>query len=644
MESPDWLGDDAALYDVQSRADGPEGRLPLSEDQLSEWPSGHLFGMSQDAGMGWPAATIGGDAYLVLSTQGGLRRDDGRPLALGYHTGHWEVGLLVAEAAATFREAAAIPYAAACTDPCDGRSQGTAAMFDSLPYRNDAAIVMRRLIRSLPRRKGVLGVGTCDKGLPALLMAVAGTADTPAVVVPGGVTLPARRGEDAGTVQSIGTRFVRGTLSLERAAELGCRACASPGGGCQFLGTAATSQVVAEALGLALPHTALAPSGQPIWLEAAARSARALTRLARDGVSTRDVLTQGSLNNAMVVFAAFGGSSNLLIHLPAIAHAAGLERPTLEQWAALSRETPRLVEAMPNGPHPTVSVFLAGGVPEVMLRLRDRLDLDVVTTTGESLGTVLGSWERSDRRHRLRGRLKEEGIDPEEVIRTPSAVRARGTTPTFSFPRGNLAPGGSVIKCSAVDPELVRDGRIEISGAARVFEREVDAMAAIKAGRVAPADVLILRGRGPRGAGMEEIYQVTAALRVVPELSRVAVVTDARFSGATRGPCVGHVTPEALAGGPLGRVRDGDLVRVLIDVQRGGGSVDMVGEEGRAVGPEEGGRILRGRRPADDLQPDDDLPEDTALWARLQELGGGVWGGCVYDAQALSGALGEGTS
>ena len=167
------------------------------------------------------------------------------------------------------------------TDPCDGRTQGTAGMMDSLPYRNDAAMVFRRLIRSLPTRAGVLGVATCDKGLPAMMMALAALRDLPCVLVPGGVTLPPTEGEDAGKIQSIGARFAHGELTLEEAAELGCRACASPGGGCQFLGTAATSQVVAEALGLTLPHAALAPSGQPIWLDMARRSARALVQLAQ---------------------------------------------------------------------------------------------------------------------------------------------------------------------------------------------------------------------------------------------------------------------------------------------------------------------------------------------------------------------------
>src|SRR6516162_1912350 len=298
LDSPD-----PAVYEVTTNAEGPAGALPLTDEMLREWPSGDLFGLTQNAGMGWSASEVARDPYLILSTQGGLRAPDGRPIALGYHTGHWEIGLLVQEAAEELRALDVVPFAGMVSDPCDGRTQGTAGMMDSLPYRNDAAIVFRRLIRSLPRRKGVLGVATCDKGLPAMMMALAGSKHLPCVLVPGGVTLPPRDGEDAGKIQSIGARFAHDELSLAEASELGCRACGSPGGGCQFLGTAATSQVVAEALGITLPHAALAPSGQPIWRDLARRSARALVDLAGRGISLGDVLTDAAIRNAMVVHA-----------------------------------------------------------------------------------------------------------------------------------------------------------------------------------------------------------------------------------------------------------------------------------------------------------------------------------------------------
>src|SRR3989441_11702582 len=252
------------VYQVQTKAKGPSGSLPLTEELLLTRPSGDIFGLTQNAGMGWDPRELGRKEFLILSTQGGLRAADGSPIALGYHTGHWEVGLLMQAAAEELKARGHIPFAGYCTDPCDGRTQGTRGMMDSLPYRNDAAQLLRRLIRSLPTRRGVLGVATCDKGLPAMMMALVGSRDLPCVLVPGGVPRPAAGSEDAGTVQSIGARFAHGLITVERAAELGCRACATPGGGCQFLGTAATSQVVGEALGMSLPHSALAPSGQPI--------------------------------------------------------------------------------------------------------------------------------------------------------------------------------------------------------------------------------------------------------------------------------------------------------------------------------------------------------------------------------------------
>lgn len=634
----------AALLDVASHAAGPAGKLPLTPEMLAHWPSGDLFGLSQSAGMGWPPAELLGPQFLLLSTQGGVRAEDGRPIALGFHTGHWEVGLLVQAAARELKAAGGVPFAAAVSDPCDGRTQGTVGMFDSLPYRNDAATVLRRLIRSLPTRRGVLGVATCDKGLPAMMMALAGAPPLACVLAPGGVTLPPTQGEDAGKIQTIGARFAHGEITLEEAADLGCRACASPGGGCQFLGTAATSQVVAEALGLALPHSALTPSGQPIWLDMAVRSARALWNQVQRGLTNRQILTDAAVRNAMVVHAAFGGSTNLLIHVPAIAHAAGLRRPTVEDWTDVNRRVPRLVDALPNGPvgHPTVIVFLAGGVPEVMLHLRrlGLLELEALTATGEPLGRVLDWWESSPRRRVLRERLRErDGIDPDDVILSPDRAAARGLTSTVCFPRGNLAPEGAVIKSTAIDASVVdADGVYRKTGPARVFLRERDAVAAIKGQGerpIQPGDVIVLCCRGPVGAGMEETYQVTSALKHLAWGKHVAVVTDARFSGVSTGACLGHVGPEALAGGPIGKVRDGDRIRIVVDRRRLEGSIDLVGDSAREFGADEGTRVLASRPPRADLVADADLPADTRLWAALQAAGGGTWGGCVYDVERI---------
>jgi putative YjhG/YagF family dehydratase len=630
-----------SLFEVRTRTAGPAGSLPFTADMLRSRPSGDLFGWSQNAGMGWDPAALGGREFLMLSTHGGIRAADGSPIALGYHTGHWEVGLLMEAAARVFKSAGAVPFAAACTDPCDGRSQGTTAMFDSLPFRNDAATIFRRLIRSLPTRRGVLGVATCDKGLPAMMMALASSRGLPCVLVPGGVTLLPIEGEDAARVQTIGARFAHGDITLEHAAEAGCRTCASPGGGCQFLGTAATAQVVGEALGMALGHSALAPSGHPIWIDMAERSARAVMGREARGLTMADMLTDASVHNALAVHAAFGGSMNLILHLPAIAHAAGLARPTAGDWARVSRQVPRLVDALPNGPRhfATVQVFLAGGVPEVMLHLRRMgvLDTRVLTAEGLTLDEQLNAWESSERRGALREQLlKHDGIDPDDVIMGPDTARARGLAPTVCFPQGNLAPEGSVIKSTAIDPSVVdSDGVYRLIGPARVFLSEPSAIAAIKDNRINAGDVLVLICRGPMGAGMEETYQLTGALRYLPFGKHVAVVTDARFSGVSTGACIGHVSPEALAGGPVGRLRDGDLIEITIDTRTLQGTLNFVGEGGVPCGAAEGAWILERRGPRPDLAADPALPDDTRIWAALQDVSGGAWGGSVFDADAI---------
>jgi putative YjhG/YagF family dehydratase len=342
------------------------------------------------------------------------------------------------------------------------------------------------------------------------------------------------------------------------------------------------------------------------------------------------------------VHAAFGGSTNLLLHVPAIAHAAGLRRPVIDDWLAINRRVPRLVDVLPNGPHPTVRVYLAGGVPEVMLHLRRAglLDTSVRTVAGESLEAVLDAWESSPRRASLRARLTEQdGVDPDAVIMTPERAATRGLTPTVSFIRGNLAPDGAIVKSTAIDRSVLDgDGVYRLAGRARVFTSERAAIAAIKShgdDRIHAGDVMVLICRGPLGAGMEEVYQVTSALKYLDVGKQVALVTDARFSGVSTGACIGHVGPEALAGGPIGRLRDGDRIRVVIDCRSLEGRVDLVDEQGRPHDDE-----LARRPPREDLRPDPDLPADTRLWAALQNASGGTWGGCVYDVDAILGRLG----
>lgn len=630
------------LYETTlSKADGPAGELPLTSEMLLHSASGDLFGLSQNVGMGWDSSKLTGKQLLLLGTHGGIKDENDKPVALGYHTGHWEISNLMKAAAEEISQSGNIPFAGFVSDPCDGRTQGTKGMFDSLPYRNDAAIVFRRLIRSLPKRDAVIGVATCDKGLPSMMMAVASMHELPGIIIPGGVTLPPTTGEDAGKIQTIGARYANGELTLREAAELGCRACATPGGGCQFLGTAASAQVVAEALGMALPHSALAPSGQPIWEMMARQSARAVMIATVNNLRMKDILTDAAIRNAMVVHAAFGGSTNLLLHIPAIAHAAGCTIPTVDDWISINKSVPRLVSALPNGPidHPTIRVYLAGGVPEVMLQLRNLglLDETVMTISGEKLGDVLDWWERSDNRQLAREQLtKCDNVDPNNVIFSPEKSKVMGMTSTITFPIGNIAPDGSVVKSTSIDPSMLdEDGIFRHKGEAKVFTSEKDVIKAIKSGGIFPGDILVLIGCGPSGTGMEETYQVTSALKHLSFGKHVTLITDARFSGVSTGACIGHVGPEALAGGPIGKLRDGDWIEVVIDCYKLKASVNFIGDSGIEVSPIEGSRILASRKPHSELRPDPDLPEDTKLWAALQAVSGGIWNGSIYDTERI---------
>ena len=538
-----------------------------------------------------------------------------------------------------------MPFAGFVTDPCDGRTQGTTGMMDSLPYRNDAALVLRRLIRSLPTRRAVIGIATCDKGLPAMLMALAACHDVPAVAVPGGVTLPPTDGVDAGAVQTIGARYAYGQLSLEEAAELGCRACASPGGGCQFLGTAATSQVVAEALGLTVPHAALAPSGQPIWTDVARRSARAAAQMIRAGMTTRDVLTDGAIRNAMTVHAAFGGSTNLLLHVPAIAHAAGLRRPVIDDWLAINRQVPRLVDVLPNGPHPTVRVYLAGGVPEVMLHLRRAglLDTSVKTVSGETLDAVLDWWETSERRTALRARLLEaDGVDADAVILAPDRAAAKGPhRHGVLHPRQPRARGRHLQEHG--DRSVRRRQRRRVSAhrpCARVHQRarrdcrhQEPRRRSHRCRRGDGAHLPRPDGRGDGGGLPGDLgAEVPRRRQAGGAGHRRALLRrlDRRLHRPRRPRSAGR---RAHRENPR---RRSHLASSSTAPPSRAASTWLTAPA-RRCDQELASRPLR-----DDLHADPDLPADTRLWAALQNASGGTWGGCVYDVDSIVSRLGTG--
>jgi len=350
----------------------------------------------------------------------------------------------------------------------------------------------------------------------------------------------------------------------------------------------------------------------------------------------------------MLVHAAFGGSTNLLLHIPAIARAAGLRPPTVDDWIRVNRATPRLVDCLPNGPRgfPTVQVFLAGGVPEVMLHLRQMglLHVDALTATGDTLDVTLDWWAESERRRASRRRLTAgASVSPDDVIMDPDAARRAGLTSTVVFPVGNLAPEGSVIKATAIDPSVVGADQVyRQRGPARVFADEREAIRAIKGQTdrpIRPGDVIVLIGNGPSGTGMQETAQITFALKYLPWGKQVALVTDGRFSGVSTGACIGHVGPEALDGGPIGRVRDDDLIEVVIDRAGLTGSVNLVGAGGVELPTGRCAALLAEREPHPDLRVHAALPDDTRLWAALQRASGGTWAGCVYDVDRIVAAL-----
>jgi xylonate dehydratase len=625
----DHLGRTAS-FNFPLKSPGPEGSLDYTEEDLLNRPSGDLFGVSQNAGMSGKGDGATDPNMVIMSTLGGWPG-----AALGAHTGHNELYKLVEIAAREFSRLGQLPFALHTSDTCDGRTQGTIWANISLASRNVIYKSLATQLRGIPCAEGVLGIATCDKGLPAMTMLIASLrqfpGNLPGIIVPGGVTLPPEEGEDAGTIQSLGARFAKGLVNLEQAQDLGCKACATPGGGCQFFGTAATAQAVAEAMGLALPHSALAPSGFDIWTDLARDSARAIVEMRQNGVGVKDILTEASIRNAMVIHAAMGGSTNLLLHIPAIAHAAGLPRPTREDFQEINLKAPRIVDCLPTGVHPTVRVFMAGGVPEVMLHLAELglLELDAKTVTGKSVGENLDAWRTSDRRRVLRERLlAEDGVDPDDVILPPSKARQMGFTSTVAYPTGNIAPEGSVVKATSIHPRLLdADGVYHKVAPCRTFTSESKAIQAVKYGTIQPGEVIVIMCRGPLAAGMPETYEVTAAIKGVPELSDCALITDARFSGVTTGPCFGHVSPEALAvGAPLGKLLDGDMIEIKLDTKTMICSINALVD-------------LDSRPTRTDLERDPNLPDFIRQWALVQNLSGGVWGGCVEDINLLENHL-----
>jgi putative YjhG/YagF family dehydratase len=650
--------------DRKIRTTAPARTTPLTLTISDfEGASGDQFAFQQNAAMSAdnPRLNPAARNIHVVSTHGGFIGKNGQRLAASAHTGSAELHLLIEGACEALIDSGYFPIASYCSDNCDGRTQGTLGGFDSLPSRNDAYRAMIGQCRSLPQRRGVLGVATCDKGLPAVMMMLAAAGHQlklPGIVVLGGVALPpaiddSNRAvweaagvspEDAGKSQSLGSRLALGQVTLEQASLIGCAACATVGGGCQFFGTAATAQVIAEALGMALPHTALAPSGQPIWEDSGRRAALALDQMIESGTTMKDILTADAVHNAMVIHAMSGGSTNLLLHIPAICRKAGLEIPTVEQWNNINREVPRILSVLPNGPvnHVTVRAFLAGGVPEMMLHARSLglLKLDAKTVTGKCLGDVLEDWESSDRREYVRETLREQdGVDPDEVIMAPAKAKKMGLEATVIIHRGNLAPEGALVKSSVMDPVLFdANGVFKSVRDARVFTGIESCMNTIRAGKIKADDAIVLIGLGPM-VGMPEIANVTNALKDIPGLEHVVVITDARFSGHNKGASFGHVTPEALKGGPIGKVVDGDKIQVYVNRPQLEASIDLVIHHDGHWSVERGSQVLQGRETRNDLMIDPRCPEEVIQFGLSTES---AWKGCVADTAGLARLMGLG--
>jgi dihydroxy-acid dehydratase len=520
-------------------------------------------------GIGWTEDDLD-RAHLLVETTGGES-----------HPGSVHLDRIAEEVRRGARGENAAVARQSCTDMCDGIAQGTAAMDYSLPSREVIAAAAELHARA-GHFDAVVFVSSCDKAVPAHLIAAA-RLGLPAVHVPGG-SMPAGRG--GVTVDEIGRLAMplrRGELDPAEFSEW--RRTAAPScGSCAFMGTALTAQVVAESLGLALPGTAVAPAGGAYVREQAAAAGAAAVRLLRSGLTTRDILTPQAFENAYVVHAAVGGSTNFLLHFPAIAREVGVpfEHDTLQ---AISDRTPFLLDVRPAGRHPANLFWHAGGVPAVMEQLADLLHLDCLTVTGRTLGENLAALRESGWFEERHAQLRRMGVEPDEVIRP----RGNPMSPVGSLVllRGNLAPQGAVCKRIGVR------GATRRTGPARPFDSQEDALDAIAQRRIRPGDVVVIRYEGPRATGMPEQYYVTAALAEIDELNESCVlVTDGRFSGASKGPCVGHVTPEAAAGGPIALVEEDDLVSVDLEAR----SVDIVGLRGVPATASEVDAALRERR------------------------------------------------
>ena len=547
---------------------------------MKEWNSQRVRALAPEndplkLGMGWTAADLEKPQIMVESTFGDS------------HPGSAHLNQFVEEAMRGIKDAGGRGARYYTTDICDGIAQGHDGINYSLAHRDMIANMIEIHGNSTGFDGGVF-IASCDKSVPACLMGLA-RLDIPSIVITGGVM---DAGPDLLTLEQIGAysaMYQRGEISEEKLTYYKHNACPSCGA-CSFMGTASTMQIMAEALGLMLPGSALMPAVCPELKEMAYKAGLQVMELAKQGLKVSDIVTMKSFENAIMVHAAISGSTNSLLHIPAMAHELGFEIDG-DTFDRMHRGAHYLLDIRPAGKWPAQFFYYAGGVPAVMEEIKSMLHLDVMTVTGKTLGENLEELKHNGFYETCHSYLKKWNLKPADVIR--SFDTPIGTDGTVAVLRGNLAPEGSVVKHSAVPREM-----FQAVLKARPFDCEEDAIAAVLSGSIHPGDAVFIRYEGPKGSGMPEMFYTTEAISSDPELGKsIALITDGRFSGASKGPAIGHVSPEAAQGGPIALVEEGDLIHIDIPAR----ILEIIGIKGQELSAKEVEQILEERRKK--LQP-----------------------------------------
>lgn len=521
-------------------------------------------------GMGWTTEDLKKPQIMVESTYGDS------------HPGSAHLDLLINEAEKAIREHNGKAAKYFTTDMCDGQAQGHDGMNYSLVSREYIADMIEIQAMATPFDAGVF-IASCDKGLPGNLKALA-RLNMPSIVITGGIMAA---GPNMLTLEQLGTysaRFERGEITEKElcfAKENACPSC----GACSFMGTASTMQVTAEALGLTLPGSALLPATSPDLLTKAYETGVRAVELAKEGLLPSQILTEKAFENAIMVHAAIAGSSNSLLHIPAIAHEVGIELDA-DKFDEIHRRIPYILNIRPSGFYPGEYFYYAGGVPGIMEEIKEFLHLDVMTVTGKTLGENLEELKRNGYYERCYAELEKRNLKKEDIIKTvANPIQKQGA---LAILKGNLAPEGAVIKHSAVPKEMREAVLI-----ARPFNSEEEAIKAVLTGEINPGDAVIIRYEGPKGSGMPEMFYTTEAIASDPRIAAsTALITDGRFSGASRGPAIGHVSPEATEGGPIALVEEGDLIKISVSERK----LSIIGINNKELSEEEIEKILVERK------------------------------------------------